>query len=107
MAYDIPVAILLVDHAAAAALVNEPADFFDEDANDRWDAVERLAQVTGAPISSFALEDGSVFHLGLRIKDDFCIRIDSQLLSDAVALRKQYPHPLIQASELAVVSQFC
>lgn len=106
MAYDIPVAVLLIDHQAAAALIGESSNYFDDDSNDRCDGVERLAKVTKAPINSFALEDGSVYHLGIYLDSDFCILIDAALASKAASTKNQYDHPLVQSAKLAVVSQF-
>lgn len=106
MAYTIPVAALVLDHGPAAAAINEPANYFDDDRNDRWDGVEALAKVTGAPITAFSSEDGSIFYIGIQIESDWCIEINFTLISKVGSLKAQYDHPLVQAAKLAVVSQF-
>lgn len=107
MAYVIPVAALVLDHAAAAAALNYPSNYFDNPSNDRWDGIEALRTLTGAPVESFSDEDQEIFYVGLRIKDDWRIDIDTTLLSEAAALKAKYLHPLVQSATLAVVSQFC
>lgn len=107
MAYTIPVAALLFDEQAAAAAINEPANYFEDASNDRYDGIEALQQLTGAPVTQFSDEDGDVYYLGLQIEDDWRIDINPALLAKATALKAQYQHPLVQAAELAVVSQFC
>lgn len=107
MAYDIPVAALILDEALAASLINEDSNFFENESNDRHDGVERLAKITGAPISSFSSEDGSVYFIGLHLEEDWRIDINGSLITKAAAAKTQYPHPLVQSAKLAVVSTFC
>lgn len=107
MAYVIPVAALILDHAAAAVAVNRPSDYFDNPRNDRWEGIEALEQLTGAPIENFSDEDQDIYYVGIQIESDWRIDINAALAAKAVALKAQYPHPLVQAAELAVVSQFC
>ncbi len=106
MAYDIPVAILAVDHQAAAALIGEKPDFFDNERNDRYDGVTRLTQVTNAPVTYWATEDESVYYLGVYVDSDWRIDINAALAAKAAQVRNQHDHPLIKAARLAVVVQF-
>lgn len=107
MAYVIPVAALVLDHAAAAAALNLPADFFDNPRNDRYPEVERLATLTGAPVQEFCDESQDIYYLGIHLEEDWRIDIDSALIAKSMAAFKQYDHPLIQGARLAVVSTFC
>lgn len=108
MAYTIPVAALIVDERAAAATLNLPADHFENTGAHHIDSeVDALAQITGAPIETFSDENGDIFYIGLQIEEDWRIDIDAALASKAAALKAQYPHPLVQSAQLAVVSQFC
>lgn len=106
MAYDIPVAALVFDHQAAAALIGEPSDYFDNERMDRYDGLERLMKLTGLPVENFSSEDQSIYYIGLAVFSDFRIDIDAALISKAAALKAKYPHPLVESSQLAVVSQF-
>lgn len=110
MAYVIPVAALILDHQAAAAALNDPAkyppDYFDNPRHDRWEGLEELQKVTGAPVESFSDENQEIYYIGLQIESDWRIDINAALVAKSAALKKQYPHPLVQAATLAVVSQF-
>jgi hypothetical protein len=107
MAYTIPVAALLLDEKAAAAAINKPPDYFEDSRNDRWQGIQMLQQLTGAPVESFTDENQDIYYLGLRIEENWRIDIDTVLLNKAIALRAQYPHHLVSAARLAVVSEFC
>ena len=106
MAYVIPVAALIVDEQAAASILSEPSNFFENPNNDRFAGLEDLTRITGAPIQSFTDESQDIYYIGLYIEDDWRIDIDATLLSKAAALKAQYPHALVQSAQLAVVSQF-
>ena len=110
MAYDIPVLAWIIDKQQAIALLNDPVKFppgfFDSDRNDRQEGVELLEILTAAPVQYFGSEDGSVFHLGVRVHDDWCLDL-AALTPQAWAIKKKYPHPLIQAARLCAVSEFC
>lgn len=107
MAYTIPVAALVLDAIAAATALNLAPDFFEDRDNDRWEAIEDLSKLTGAPISSFSDEEGDIFYIGIQISSDWYIRIDAALLAQEAKLKAKYGHPLVQAGHLAVVSEFC
>lgn len=107
MAYVIPVAAWVFDEKAAAAAINEPTDYFENPKYDRYLGIEALGKLTGAPVESFTDESEDIYYLGLRIEDDWRIEIGPAFLAKAVAIKNQYPHPLVQSATLAVVSQFC
>lgn len=107
MAYTIPVAALIFDETQAALALKRPSDFFQHSRNPRWDAVEDLVKLTGAPVESFTDEEGEIFYFGIRLTSDWRIDITPKLIGQAQALRKQYQHPLVQLASLAVVSEFC
>ena len=106
MAYTIAVVALILDHQAAAAAINEPADYFDNDQNDRYDGVERLQQLTGADIEAFSYEDGDIYYVGIQIESEFYMPIDAALLNKALAVKQANSHPLVQSATLAVVGDF-
>lgn len=107
MAYVIPVVALVLDHQAAAAAINEPADYFDNPNNDRWDGVHRLQQVVGPDVTYFADEDGDeIFFVGIEVDSDWCIPLDATLANKVKAIKQANQHPLVQSATLAVVSQF-
>lgn len=106
MAYQIPVAAWVFDHAAAAAVIGEPADYFDDYRNDRYDGLERLAQATGLPVDRFATEDESVYYIGIHVDEEWRIDLDQELVRKAAAVLRQHPHPLMESARLAVVSGF-
>jgi hypothetical protein len=108
MAYTIPVVALLLDEKAAAAAINEPPDYFTNFRNyNRYDGVEKLQRLTGAPIQNFSDENQEFFYVGIQVTSDWRIDIDAALLKKAAALKQQYDHPLVQAAQLSVVSEFC
>lgn len=108
MAYTIPVAAFIIDEAAAAALIGESPDFFEDDSNDRWNGVERLSKIVGHEIDIFSSEDESVWYMGVEIHEDWRIDIDNTLMNKAAAIKAKFKHPLLLDNvKVAVVSQFC
>lgn len=106
MAYTIPVVALVFDPTEAARAIGYTDDFFEDPDEDRWEGVEELAKLTGAPVSSFSDEEGDLYYIGLQVESDFFVKIDDKLLAKAHALKVKYAHPLVQNAELAVVSEF-
>lgn len=107
MAYTIPVVALIIDPTSAANALGLDPGYFEDQDEYRREGVEDLAALTAAPVTAFSDEDGDCFYVGIELASDFYVEIDSTLLSRAVALKGKYPHPLIQAAKLAVVSRFC
>ena len=107
MAYTIPVLALILDDSSIEQALGLEAGYMADYDNDRYEVAEQLSKLTGAPFSTFSDEEGDLFFVGISLASEFEIVLDAAMLAKEATVKKNYPHPLVQATRLTVVSTFC